>query len=91
MDIRIRRLTLDDAAILQRVAVDVFDEPVNAKRLAAYLAEPGHLMIVALAGDEVGSMRRGHSQTPGQGDRTLYRRGRRYADLPAAGHRPTVG
>jgi ribosomal protein S18 acetylase RimI-like enzyme len=53
MNIRIRRLTLGDAAILHRVAVDVFDEPVNAKRLAAYLAEPGHLMIVALAGDEV--------------------------------------
>jgi hypothetical protein len=45
MDIRIRRLTFDDAAILHRVAVDVFDEPVNAKRIAAYLAEPGHLMI----------------------------------------------
>jgi ribosomal protein S18 acetylase RimI-like enzyme len=53
VNIRIRRLTLDDAAILHRVAVDVFDEPVNAKRLAAYLAEPGHLMIVALAGAEV--------------------------------------
>jgi ribosomal protein S18 acetylase RimI-like enzyme len=53
MDIRIRRLPLDDAAILHRVAVGVFDEPVNAKRLAAYLAEPGHLMIVALAGEEV--------------------------------------
>jgi ribosomal protein S18 acetylase RimI-like enzyme len=53
MDIRIRRLPLDDAAILHRVAVGVFDEPVNAKRLAAYLAEPGHLMIVALAGAEV--------------------------------------
>jgi len=53
MDIGIRRLTFDDTAILHRVAVDVFDEPVNAKRLAAYLAEPGHLMIVALAGDEV--------------------------------------
>jgi hypothetical protein len=69
MDIGIRRLTFDDAAILHRVAVDVFDEPVNAKRLAAYLAEPGHLMIVALAGDEVGgSMRGGHPQTPGQAD-----------------------
>ena len=53
MDIGIRPLTFDDTAILHRVAVDVFDEPVNAKRLAAYLAEPGHLMIVALAGDEV--------------------------------------
>lgn len=52
MEIGIRRLTFDDTAILHRVAVDVFDEP-NAKRLAAYLAEPGHLMIVALAGDEV--------------------------------------
>jgi aminoglycoside 6'-N-acetyltransferase I len=53
MDIGVRRLTFDDTAILHRVAVDVFDEPVNAKRLAAYLAEPGHLMIVVLAGDEV--------------------------------------
>jgi ribosomal protein S18 acetylase RimI-like enzyme len=51
--IEIRRLTSGDAGILHRVANGVFDEPVNPKRLAAYLAEAGHLMIVALADDEV--------------------------------------
>jgi ribosomal protein S18 acetylase RimI-like enzyme len=53
MRIETRRLTSDDAAILGRVADEVFDEPVDPKRLSAYLAEPGHLMIVALAGQEV--------------------------------------
>jgi aminoglycoside 6'-N-acetyltransferase I len=32
-----------------RVAEDVFDEPVRPDRLAAYLRESGHFMIVALA------------------------------------------
>lgn len=35
---------------MKRIAEDVFDEPVRADRLAAYLASSsGHLMIVALA------------------------------------------
>ena len=49
MHIQTRLLSPTDTAILDRVAVDVFDEPVDA----AYLATPGHFMIVALAGDEV--------------------------------------
>jgi aminoglycoside 6'-N-acetyltransferase I len=53
MHIQTRLLKPTDTAILDRVAVDVFDEPVDPKRLAAYLATPGHFMIVALAGDEV--------------------------------------
>jgi ribosomal protein S18 acetylase RimI-like enzyme len=53
MQIEIKRLTAGDAAILDRVADEVFDEPVDPRRLAAYLAEPGHLMLVALAGLEV--------------------------------------
>jgi ribosomal protein S18 acetylase RimI-like enzyme len=53
MQIEIKRLTERDAAILDHVAADVFDEPVDPKRLAAYLAAPGHLMIVALANGEV--------------------------------------
>jgi ribosomal protein S18 acetylase RimI-like enzyme len=53
MDVVIRRLGPGDATILDRVAVEVFDEPVDPRRLAAYLAEPGHLMFVAMAGDEV--------------------------------------
>ncbi|MFE0017252.1 GNAT family N-acetyltransferase [Mesorhizobium sp. NPDC059054] len=47
--IEIRRLLPGDDAFLERVAEEVFDEPIDPARLAAYLAAPGHLMIVALA------------------------------------------
>jgi aminoglycoside 6'-N-acetyltransferase I len=53
-EVEIRRLGKGDAALLlDRVANGVFDEPVRAERLAAYLAAPGHLMFLALAGGEV--------------------------------------
>jgi aminoglycoside 6'-N-acetyltransferase I len=51
--VEIRRLTAADAGVFERVADEVFDEPVDVQRLAAYLAEPGHIMLVALAGGEV--------------------------------------
>jgi aminoglycoside 6'-N-acetyltransferase I len=44
----IRLVGRDDAALFDRVAGEVFDAPVDAARLAAYLAEPGHHMIVAI-------------------------------------------
>jgi ribosomal protein S18 acetylase RimI-like enzyme len=53
MEIQVIRLHSSDAAILHRVAEGVFDVPVDPVRLAAYLAEPGHLLMVALAGGEV--------------------------------------
>jgi ribosomal protein S18 acetylase RimI-like enzyme len=53
MQIEIKRLSERDAAILDRVADDVFDEAVDPKRLRTYLAAPGHLMLVALANGEV--------------------------------------
>jgi aminoglycoside 6'-N-acetyltransferase I len=49
MNVEIRRLYLGDDALVKRIAEDVFDEPVRPDRLAAYLASPGHFMIVALA------------------------------------------
>ena len=49
MKVEIRRLLTGDDALVMQVAEDVFDEPVRADRLAAYLASPGHFMIVALA------------------------------------------
>ena len=49
-DFEILRLSPDDAAVLDRVADEVFDEPVRPERLAAYLAEPGHVMLVAIVG-----------------------------------------
>ena len=49
MAIELKRLGPQDAAVLDRVEPDVFDEPVDVKRLAAYLTEPNHFMIVAIA------------------------------------------
>lgn len=53
MDVEILRLGPGDAHVLDRVAPEVFDEPVRADRLAAYLAEPGHVLFVALKDGEV--------------------------------------
>jgi ribosomal protein S18 acetylase RimI-like enzyme len=47
--VEIRRLGPRDANVLARVADDVFDEPVDPERATAYLAEPGHIMLVGLA------------------------------------------
>lgn len=49
MNVEIRRLYPGDDALVKRIAEDVFDEPVRADRLSAYLASSGHMMIVALA------------------------------------------
>jgi GNAT superfamily N-acetyltransferase len=42
-----------DAALFASIAPGVFDEPVRPHRLAAYLAAPGHHLVVALAGGEI--------------------------------------
>lgn len=49
----IRRITPATVALLDHVAVDVFDEPVDPARLARYAAAPGHFMLVALDGGVV--------------------------------------
>jgi aminoglycoside 6'-N-acetyltransferase I len=51
--LEIRHVKPGDEALFDRVAVDVFDAPIDAGRLAAYLAEPGHHMLVALHQGEV--------------------------------------
>ncbi len=53
MNIVYRLLGPGDASLLDRVAEEVFDEPIRPNRAAAYLAEPGNLMLVALDGDLV--------------------------------------
>jgi aminoglycoside 6'-N-acetyltransferase I len=47
MSIVLRRMRPGDETAFDRVAPDVFDEPMHAERLEAYLLEPGHLMILA--------------------------------------------
>lgn len=53
MRVACRLLGPGDAALLDRVAPEVFDEPVRPDRARAYLAAPGHLMVAALDGDLV--------------------------------------
>ena len=48
-DIELKLVSAGDVRLFDRVADDeVFDEAVDAARLAAYLSAPGHHMIVAL-------------------------------------------
>ena len=51
--IEFKLLKPGDAMSLGRVAEDVFDAPIDAIRLAAYLSQPGHHMIVAMHGEVV--------------------------------------
>ena len=48
MPFTLKRLTATDHDVFIRIAPDVFDEPVDASRLVAYLATPGHIMVVAI-------------------------------------------
>lgn len=52
-EIAILRLDEANAGLLDAVADDVFDDVVDPARLAAYIAQPGHLMTVAFAGGRV--------------------------------------
>jgi len=51
--LEIRRVAPHDATLFDRVAPDVFDAPIDAERLAAYLGEPNHCMLVAMRNGEV--------------------------------------
>ena len=53
MPFTLKRLAAGDEAVLANVAPEVFDEPVDAARLHAYLRTPGHMMVVALEGGSV--------------------------------------
>jgi ribosomal protein S18 acetylase RimI-like enzyme len=47
-EIEIRRALPGDVALFAKIAEEVFDEVVDSQKIAAYLAEPGHHMIVAI-------------------------------------------
>ena len=53
MQLEIKVLSPGDDVLFDRVAPDVFDEPVDRGRLAAYLAEPSHHMVVAIRDGEI--------------------------------------
>lgn len=50
------RLTLENSGLLSRVAVDVFDEPVQQRFLAPFLADARHVMFLALVDGTVVGM-----------------------------------
>lgn len=52
----IRLLGPDDASVLDRVAPDVFDDAIDPRRTAEFLADPRHHLAVALLGDQVVGM-----------------------------------
>lgn len=53
MTVTLKRMQPGDDLDFTDVAPEVFDEPVHSDRLEAYLAEPGHLMILAFDGGQV--------------------------------------
>ena len=53
MDVAIKRVSRGDGGLLARVAPDVFDDDIDPALLAAYLADPSHLLVVAVVGGEV--------------------------------------
>ena len=59
MDARIVRIGPEQTGLLDRVAEDVFDARIDLGRLAAYVADPSHLMVVAVANGEVVGQARG--------------------------------
>jgi ribosomal protein S18 acetylase RimI-like enzyme len=48
MTVEISRVGPADTALLSTVAPEVFDEPIRPDRLAAYLADPSHLLALAV-------------------------------------------
>ena len=59
MEVQIIRAAPAQAGLLDRVADDVFDERIDLGRLAAYLADPSHLMVLAVSNGEVIGQARG--------------------------------
>ena len=59
MDVRIVRVGPEQTGLLDRVAEEVFDARIDLGRLAAYVADPSHLMVVAVSNGEVVGQARG--------------------------------
>ena len=53
MPFTLKRMTAGDETLFQRVAPDVFDEPIHPQRLHDYLRSPGHIMLLAFKDDLV--------------------------------------
>ncbi|HEY1016535.1 MAG TPA: GNAT family N-acetyltransferase [Herpetosiphonaceae bacterium] len=56
MEITVRILAAGDAAALDNVAPDVFDNPIDPRWTAEFLADPRHHLAVAVSGGQVVGM-----------------------------------
>jgi ribosomal protein S18 acetylase RimI-like enzyme len=69
MDVQIIHMGPADAHLLDHVADDVFDAKIDPDRLGAFLAEPRHLMVIAVSdGVVVGQGRAIIHLSPDQAD-----------------------
>ena len=59
MEVAIRVLGPDELAVLDAIAPDVFDGPVNREWVAEFLADPRHHLAVAIVGGVVVGMASG--------------------------------
>ncbi len=59
MKTRIERLDESNTKLLERVAPDVFDYPVQPEHLARFVADARHVMFLAVADDQVIGMASG--------------------------------
>jgi GNAT superfamily N-acetyltransferase len=53
MSIEVKVLEPEDAAVLERVAADVFDDQIDARRMEEFRADPRHHLAVAVDGGVV--------------------------------------
>jgi ribosomal protein S18 acetylase RimI-like enzyme len=72
MSVDIHHVRPGDEWLLLRVAPDVFDHEVDDRHLAAYLANPGHILLIALADGEVIGQARGVVHLHPDADAELY-------------------
>lgn len=59
MTIEFRRLSADNASVLNNIAPEVFDYPISPQSLEEFLGDPRHVMFVALDGPQVVGMASG--------------------------------
>jgi ribosomal protein S18 acetylase RimI-like enzyme len=48
MAFTLKRLSTGDSPVLANIGRDVFDEPIDRRRLSEYVGTPGHMMVVAI-------------------------------------------
>lgn len=72
--IEIFEVTNDNIELMDHVADDLFDKPVDPERLRIYLAEPTHcwLVVAVLDGKVIGKCTAMVHKRPEQGRRAIY-------------------